>query len=448
MTSLFAVLFSLPLFAAADPFTCPPYVQAVSEHSATILWKQSGKAAATVTLKSAPDGDMRSRKVSGGRMRRIVWTGLRPYRRYHYEVTVSGVTKKGSFQTGRRPNEPFVFLVFGDTRYNVSEHLSVVEAMALEQADFVVHTGDVVHRAQQPLYERFFRIEHPILGHLPMYPALGNHELSRSWTRGRKLFDSFFDIPNRGPCMGICYSFVYGNSMFIFLDSNVPILGSRQETWAMDRLVEASADPLVEHIFVVVHHGPFSSGPHGPNWDLADSDLYDAFERFGVDVIFSGHDHVYERGRVGRVSYVVTAGGGAPLYPIRRLLSTTVVAESVFHYVRVRVSGPSVEISAHRVDGALLDWFRLGPGQVVHDGMPGNGSSRSVSHSVGTAGSPSKNTSSPRAARRPVASHRDDGRQSGGCSLLPIPSGRPGPFWILLLGMLVVRAGLTRGGKR
>ncbi len=360
MSSMLTLLF-LSATSSPDPFLCPPYLQDLSEHGVAILWKQSGRAEAQVTLTRMPDGARLVKKVAGGKLRSVTWRKLTPHRRYRYTVEVAGKTYDGTFVTGRSPNRPFVFLAFGDTRYNVSEHRAVVEAMSLERADLIIHTGDVVHKADEGLYERFFRVEHPILASAPLYPALGNHELSRSWTRGRKLFETYFRIENRGPCLGLCYSLVYGNSLFLFLDSNVPILGASQETWAMDQLVEASTDPSIRHIFVVIHHGPFSSGPHGPNWDLADSDLFEAFQRFGVDIVFSGHDHLYERGRVGRVTYLVTAGGGAPLYPVKHVLSTTRVVEPVFHYVRVRVSGPSVVVASFKKDGSLLDWFRLGP---------------------------------------------------------------------------------------
>jgi len=53
--------------------------------------------------------------------------------------------------------------------------------------------------------------------------------------------------------------------------------------------------------------------------------LVPLFEQYGVDMVFNGHDHHYERtcpiragqcssAQEGGVVYYVTGGGGAPLY--------------------------------------------------------------------------------------------------------------------------------------
>ena len=43
------------------------------------------------------------------------------------------------------------------------------------------------------------------------------------------------------------------------------------------------------------------------------SDLVPLFEKYDVQMVFSGHDHDYERGTVNGIKYVVTGGGGERL---------------------------------------------------------------------------------------------------------------------------------------
>ena len=58
-----------------------------------------------------------------------------------------------------------------------------------------------------------------------------------------------------------------------------------------------------------ITHGPYSSGSHGSN-DTVRRDLVPLFESYGVDIVFAGHDHSYERSTVGGVKHVITGGGG------------------------------------------------------------------------------------------------------------------------------------------
>ncbi|MCD6498000.1 MAG: metallophosphoesterase [Deltaproteobacteria bacterium] len=346
-------------FSGVPGYAVPPCLQGVTRHEAVLFWQQIQNRPVEVRYRTGRSAYLVQHLPAGTTLHRVVLSGLVQGRRYEYGVRIQGqdAWASGRFKTEGRPSDSFTFLVMGDTRSDVLAHSAVVDAMATEDAAFFLHTGDVVARPEELLYRRFFAIEWPLLRNVSMLPALGNHELSGSWQKGRALFKKFFRFPNRGPGPGIEYSFVYGNSMVLFLDSNMEFTGSEQTSWATSKLIEAMSDPTIRHVFVVIHHGPFSSGPHGPNWELVDSELMEQFQRFGVDIIFSGHDHLYERGRIGNVRYVVSAGGGAPLYPIKRRLPNTEVVESTHHYVRVRVSGDAVEVAAYRLDGSLLDWF-------------------------------------------------------------------------------------------
>jgi hypothetical protein len=61
------------------------------------------------------------------------------------------------------------------------------------------------------------------------------------------------------------------------------------------------------------------------------------FDKYGVDVAFAGHDHNYQRNEVGSVTYLVTGGGGAPLYDQKTNAPWNKVTKKTLHYVLVTV---------------------------------------------------------------------------------------------------------------
>lgn len=108
---------------------------------------------------------------------------------------------------------------------------------------------------------------------------------------------------------------------------------------------------------VYFHHPPYSSSNHGSTyflrfrWDLI-------FEHFNVDIVFNGHDHCYERGKVKSVDYIVTGGGGAPLYNVGHSW-WTICSEKTYHYCLVTVNQEELTFIAKKPDGTIFDSFSI-----------------------------------------------------------------------------------------
>jgi hypothetical protein len=86
-------------------------------------------------------------------------------------------------------------------------------------------------------------------------------------------------------------------------------------------------------------------------------------EAAGVDIVFNGHDHDYERTvPFNGTTYIVAGGGGAPLYKFMADSAWDAYKESITHFCILRVSGDTLKVSTVRAsDGAVRDSF-----QVVH----------------------------------------------------------------------------------
>lgn len=99
-----------------------------------------------------------------------------------------------------------------------------------------------------------------------------------------------------------------GNVELFLLDSNA--IGDRQTAW-LERRLEAST---ARWKIAAFHHPPYSCGYHAGNATVAER-WVPLFERYGVDLVLSGHEHSYQRFVRRGIAYVVHGGGGAFPYP-------------------------------------------------------------------------------------------------------------------------------------
>ncbi len=341
-----------------------PYLQNVSTTSITLVWESSPPRPGAVRLL----GDHpRTIEVEGDQhsVNEVVIDGLEPGRRYRYAVDSGDETVEGEFATAPDAKSPFTFIVFGDSRSNIRSHRRVVERIRREVPDFILNTGDMVDDgARERQWQEFFEIERALLRENVLFPSVGNHD-RQGRARTADNFRQFFSLPENSPDPERYYAFTYGNSRFLVLDSNAYSFSLTDQTaWLEHQLQAAELDPDIEHIFVSMHHPPFSISLHGGQRELRER-WTPLFEKYGVAAVFSGHDHCYSRAEHNGVHYFVSGGGGAPLYPRGRRVSrldrkVTKYFERINHYVRIHVIGSLVEISAIRADGTMIETVSWG----------------------------------------------------------------------------------------
>jgi hypothetical protein len=346
-----------------------------------VVWDQDTPSTPQVRYGlTAPLSQVATSSASGGH-HEVKLTGLQAGATYTYAV-YQGNTKLSADLTLPSvvpTSTPFRFLVFGDTRSDEVAHQKQVYAMALEQGvRFFINTGDLVADGEvQSDWDTFFTVEHPLISHVPLFPIIGNHdEVDGEYA----LYKSNFVMQSNSPAPEAYYSFTYGNSFFLMLDGHVHVdpwfvcvlqgklyedcFKAGQLNWLKQQLQAASANPLIEHIFVAIHSGPYSS-KQGRTGNAQMRDLLPLFKTHGVTLILSGHDHYYERGVSGNgIPYVITGGGGAPLYTVDTPSldpHTVIFNDSVYHYLVIDVQGTLISAKVKTADGILLDQFQLGP---------------------------------------------------------------------------------------
>ena len=138
--------------------------------------------------------------------------------------------------------------------------------------------------------------------------------------------------------------------------------GSKQYKWLKNDLGENGNRPTV----VTFHPSPFSSGPHARKNKkgefaekpiaLTHRHLMPLFEKHSVRVVFSGHDHHYERSKKAGIYYIVQGMGGAPLRGAKtENPHSQKIVTKMFGYSLVRVRQDDMDILTRNPDGKVID---------------------------------------------------------------------------------------------
>ena len=344
------------VFGRAEPSARDQYVQNVSTRSAVIAWMSEEPGAGFVQYGETPELEHERGDGRTGKRHAITLSRLRPDSRYYYRV--AGAPKTASFRTAPE-GSGFTFAVVGDSGTGSKAQLAVAALLERMQPDLILHTGDVVYpKGDDADYDpKFFAPYRRIIEGVPIFPSLGNHDVE---TKNGAPYLENFHLPGNDPeDTGRYYSFDWGNAHFVALDSELYYDDGggdpeRQKAWLEHDLGE-TRQPWK---FVFFHRPPYSSSEHGSDLVVRE-DLEPILAHHGVDVVFNGHDHDYERTvQIRGVIYVVTGGGGKDLYEAGES-EWTAFSRSAHHAVRVRVDGEHLRLEAVEPNDSVVDRLDL-----------------------------------------------------------------------------------------
>lgn len=360
-----------------EPFAVvvPPYLQRATKTSMTVGWQTSKPASTLVKYGETDAVKQTASGIAGKMIHHVTLSDLKPNTQYFYQVESvdsSGETLQGdllTFQTACSEETPFGFAIISDTQGNPKVSGQIAEMAWEQRPSFLIHPGDLVSTGTNDSHwtRQFFPAMAPLIGRVPMFPVLGNHEVN-----ARNYYD-YFDLP----APEYYYDFRYGNAHFFMLDTNKKVdPSSEQYRWLDKALAESNA--LWK--FVVHHHPVFSSdeNDYGNLWKTNQSTRGDArvrvlaelYDKHHVDVVWNGHIHSYERtwpiyrnaattAAQGTI-YMVTGGGGGSLEtpgPFRPFFQNNV--KRGHHYCMAYVNGGTLEFKAFDLEGRLFDYLKL-----------------------------------------------------------------------------------------
>jgi predicted phosphodiesterase len=342
-----------------------------------VVWNTDRAAACGLALTGA-DGASRTIAGPAGVVCAIAADGLAPGGGYTYRPLADGqaVAEEARFRTDD-PGRPFTFLVLGDSGSGSADQRAVRDRMLASPADFVLSTGDMVYEdgAADDFDAAFFVPYRDLIRRLVFWPVLGNHDFHTA--KGQPWRDAFYTPANNPAHSENYYAFDFGNAHVVVLDSNDDTApGSPQYAFA-DHELDTSA---ARWKFVAFHHAIYSTGKkHGS--DLRGrKNLARLFDLHHVDVVFNGHNHVYERTKPLRgdtvvepgegTVYVTTGGGGKDLQGLGPPAPFTAYAEVAYHFTRVAVDGDTLRLEMVRADGTTPDAMTLTKGAPVPGSPP------------------------------------------------------------------------------
>lgn len=307
-----------------------PYLQMASADAMTLRWQSltSYRGAVRYGL-SADKLDGLATETEGRQGHEIRLTGLKPATRYYYAVgprqgeiaadkdswfTTSPET--GAEQSGR-------FWILGDPGLAIPGQARARDAALAwlrshlrpnrPEVDALLTTGDNAYSSgkNEEFQHQFFEPFKTILRNIPVWPVYGNHD-ARRWS-----FFEIFSFPTAAESGGIAsgtehyFAFDYGQVHVVILDSQASDRDANGDmaNW-LRRDLKANQQPWVISLF---HHPPYSKGSHNSDSDYDSSgrlvemreNILPILEQAGVDLVLSGHSHMYER------SYLIDCHYGA-----------------------------------------------------------------------------------------------------------------------------------------
>ena len=258
-------------------------------------------------------------------------------------------------------SDKYTFVAYGDTRSQPDVHRRIIAEIVKVRPEFVVQSGDLVANGRNKAqWTEFDQITQPLRdAHIGYYPARGNHDIGAFFTaRVREPLDS----GNK-----LYYAFTRHHNRFIVLDEFEDYdPASPQYHWLETELIKAKKTAI--NTFVMFHESPYSVGPHGPTLE-AQKYLHPLFVKYPPRAVITGHDHLFYRTVRDGVNYIVTGGGGAPLYDFdnKQIAIPGDVYIKQYHIVKMAVSGPRVTctVLGEKPDQpgqfTEIDHFTLGP---------------------------------------------------------------------------------------
>ena len=296
-----------------------PYLQSAFTDKVTVCFRTDSETLPTVVYGADPTKleISETAKVSG-KNHEVSISGLQPYTKYFYEIRVGDAILLNSsedlFFRTHPTNESDVKVhgwVLGDCGTGNDNQRAVRDAyynyMGQRASDLILFLGDNAYQRgtdteyQNALFENMYEDR---LKNTVSWSCIGNHDgqTAKSKTQSGPYYD-IFNFPKNGECGGVAsgteayFSFDYGDVHFISLDSHQSdrSIGGAMYTWCENDLATTTANWII----ALWHHPAYSMGSHNSDKEKRLVQMRENFvplmEKYGVDVIFSGHSHSYER---------------------------------------------------------------------------------------------------------------------------------------------------------
>ncbi|RWR74571.1 purple acid phosphatase 15 isoform X1 [Cinnamomum micranthum f. kanehirae] len=268
------------------------------------------------------------KNYTSGIIHHVRLTGLKPDAQYYYrcgDPSIPAMSKILSFRTmpvsGPR-SYPARIAVVGDLglTYNTT---STIDHLRSNKPNLVLMIGDVtyanlyltngtgsdcyscsfsntpIHETYQPRWDYWGRFMEPLVSEVPIMVVEGNHEIEeQAGNRTFEAYSSRFAFPSKesGSTSTFYYSFNAGGIHFIMLGAYIDYYESGEQYRWLERDL-ANVDRSVTPWLIATWHPPWytSYKAHYREVECMRVEMEELLYSYGVDIIFNGHVHAYER---------------------------------------------------------------------------------------------------------------------------------------------------------
>lgn len=302
----------------------------------------------------------------------FIFTGLTPGKKYMYRVGAGDHWSEWfDFKTPSTDGK-FSFIYYGDPQSDLKSQWSrLIRAAYSHEPDcgFMLYGGDLINRAGRDLeWHEWFYAGSFIYGMVPQVMTPGNHDYSKMVLDPH--WNLQFTQPMNGPegVKGTCFVIDYKNLRLISIDSAADSElrageGKKlrdQRVW-LDSVLQANTQEWV----IVTTHVPFYSPKESRDNKYLRDNFQSILEKHKVDLVLSGHDHSYGRGRYTdnpenghQVMYVVSMSG-PKMYDVgdKDWMEHSGAFKQLYQVISIDDNELSYE--SYSVDGELFDQFTL-----------------------------------------------------------------------------------------
>ncbi|WP_226390321.1 purple acid phosphatase family protein [Penaeicola halotolerans] len=301
----------------------------------------------------------------------VILDELKPNEKYTYRVG-DGVHWSEWIDFETTAADEFQFIYLGDAQNDLYPLWSRVIRAAYQRAPearLVLHAGDLINHSQNDYeWAEWFAAGGYILSSIPQIIVPGNHEYVKN-ENGEKvgispLWDPQFNFPKNAPqkLSDRAYYIDYQKVRFIALDSNDDI--ETQAVW-----LESLLKNNPQRWTIVTFHHPVISAAEGRINEGVMKNWKPLLDRYKVDMVLQGHDHVYGRGNAvnsglgkwdedsGTV-YVVSVAG-RKMYELSDHPWMQKKGQDVQTYQVINIGNDRLSYKAYTLDGDVFDAFDL-----------------------------------------------------------------------------------------
>ncbi len=299
----------------------------------------------------------------------VNFTNLIPNTLYAYRVGSGDLRSEWfQFRTANDQAEPFSFIYFGDAQIQIRSLWSrAIRSAILEspRARFMIHAGDLVnHGDSDDEWGQWFDAAGWLFAMVPSMPAAGNHEYRNQKTSAKRLSPHWrpqFMLPENAiaELEETVYFIDYQGVRVVVLNSNSK--AEKQARW-LEEILEQNPN----HWTVIAFHHPIHASVYGPDENKHGKIWKPLFEKYNVDLILQGHEHIYARGfgqenniRQASGPLYITSVSGPKMYEIKSRRWMDRAGENMQLFQVISVSRDILHYRAVTVTGELYDAFDI-----------------------------------------------------------------------------------------